>query len=66
MAIDMKALAAAAKGNAETKVAVTRPWLAEVHRLLAEGERAKSELGCIRRQNDIFGAIFPGFGSVPG
>jgi hypothetical protein len=38
MAIDLQALARAAEGDPSSKVAVSRRWLAEVHRQLARND----------------------------
>ncbi|HXH52549.1 MAG TPA: hypothetical protein VNH53_03845 [Sphingomicrobium sp.] len=58
MAIDMKALERAAAGNPDDKVAVRKEWLGEVHRRLTTGARAEAELAQIRREHQIFDAIF--------
>ncbi len=66
MAIDLSALDQAATGNPKATVTVNKGWLREVHRKLVDGARAEAELGRIKRSNDIFDALFIGFGPVPG
>lgn len=41
MAVDLKALKKISEGDPKTKVMVTRRWLTEVYRVLAEAETAK-------------------------
>lgn len=42
MPVDLAALKKIAEGDPNTKVMVSRRWLAEVHRLLSEAEAAKA------------------------
>lgn len=58
MAIDVNALARAAQGNPDEKVAVRRAWLGEVHRQLQAGAQAQAELACLKRRDRAFDALF--------
>lgn len=50
VAVDMATLKSTTIGDPESKLAVKRSWLKEVHRLLEEGAQAKRELAALRAQ----------------
>ncbi|MDF1506429.1 hypothetical protein [Roseisolibacter sp. H3M3-2] len=50
MAINMAQLAKAAQGEPTARVTVNKAWLAEVHKLLLEGEEAKHDARGLRLQ----------------
>lgn len=57
MAINMDALAQAAKGEPAAKVTVQKRWLAEVHRMLAAGAAAQLELEQMKTERRLHDSI---------
>ena len=57
MAVDLAALKKISEGDPSSRVTVTRRWLAEVHRCLAEAEQIKSSRS---GGNALFDQIFGG------